>query len=349
MIIYLFIISAIVIYTSNVKLGDGFYEDYISVEKSTIIKGIFILFVFYRHIVGYTKFNNYIDMPCNFVNVYLEQLIVTLFLFYSGYGVFESIKCKKERYVNNIPRKRIFNVLIQFDIAIILYWIVCIIEGKQYGLKKMILTFIGWESIGNSNWYIFAILMTYIFTYISFKIMKNNHSKSLILVTVMSILYIFIMKHYKESYWYDTILCYPLGMWFSKFKSKIEEIIFKCKYLYITILMFVFFMFIIAHRYRSHIIIYEIWALLFVGIIVLITMKVSINSKVLYWFGKNLFGVYILQRIPMIVFKDLGLSQYNNYLYFLSCFFSTIILAVIFNYIINKLKVYIAKLKIEFF
>lgn len=165
----------------------------------------------------------------------------------------------------------------------------------------------------------------------------------------MSIIYIFIMRHYKESYWYDTILCYPLGMWFSEFKSKIEEIIFKCKYLYIVILMFVFFMFIIAHRYRSHIIIYEIWALLFVGIIVLITMKVSINSKILYWFGKNLFGVYILQRIPMIVFKDLGLSQYNNYLYFLSCFFCTIILAVIFKYIINKLKVYIAKLKIEFF
>ena len=48
-------------------------------------------------------------------------LMVTMFLFYSGYGVFESIKKKKEKYINTIPKRRFLKTLINFAIFYIFY------------------------------------------------------------------------------------------------------------------------------------------------------------------------------------------------------------------------------------
>lgn len=50
-----------------------------------------------------------------------------VFLFYSGYGIMESIKNKGEKYISTVPKKRILNVLVNFDIAVLIahyykYW-----------------------------------------------------------------------------------------------------------------------------------------------------------------------------------------------------------------------------------
>lgn len=229
MIFYLLLILLVIMF--NLHIGNN--DDYMSIEKTTCIKGIFILFVFYRHIASYVNFNGYLDNVVNILDKSLSQLIVTMFLFYSGYGVFEAIKRKREKYINSIPIQRVLKVLIEFDISLVLFWIIGVASGEQYGFKKLILTFIGWDLIGNSNWYIFCILVTYIFTYISFKIYKNGNIKAIIGVTILSLLYIWVMSKYKENYWYNTILCYPAGMWFSKFKENIEKLVLKSKPIYL--------------------------------------------------------------------------------------------------------------------
>ena len=216
--LFLIIIFMICIYKLKIKYNQGYFNDYMSIEKTTSIKGIFILFVFYRHILNYASFNNSVDLYFNIINKLLSQLLVTMFLFYSGYGIFESIKKKKQEYIDRIPINRILRVLIEFDIAIIIFLAINILKGNKYTLKKIVLTFIGWDSIGNSNWYIFCILATYTFTYLSFKIFKKSNIKAIIGVTILSLFFIGIMSKYKQGYWYNTVLCYAYGMWFSYFK-----------------------------------------------------------------------------------------------------------------------------------
>ena len=64
--------------------------------------------------------------------------------------------------------------MIHFDIAVALFLICDIILGKHYDLKTVLLAFTGWTSIGNSNWYIFAVIILYFIVLLSFTVFKKK-------------------------------------------------------------------------------------------------------------------------------------------------------------------------------
>ena len=89
-------------------------------------------------------------------------------MFYSGYGMLESIKSKGMDYVKSIPGKRFAKVLLHMEIAVLLFLLTDFAIGKSYGLKTTLLSFTFWTSIGNSNWYIFIILCLYLIVFSAF-------------------------------------------------------------------------------------------------------------------------------------------------------------------------------------
>lgn len=331
----MFILLALIIlilYKINIKRKE-FQEDYLSKDKTLSIKGIFILIVFISHCSSYVSFNNPIDYPAIYLCKKLGQLMVTLFLFYSGYGIYESIKKKGNSYVNNMVKNRIAKILFEFAIAICSFLVCNTILGINFNLKTIILSFIGWESIGNSNWYIFAIIMMYISSYISFKIFKENHFEAIIATSILAYFYLFFVNMYKDTYWVDTILCFPLGMWFSYYKNKIDNYFFQNNKIYFFSLLIVLGFFIISYKTRSDLLSLNINAMLFSIVIIIITMKFQIHNKILNWLGKNLFWLYILQRIPMIILTQ---SQINKvpYIFLIYSLIATIILTIIYAKIV---------------
>ena len=119
--IYLLFIVIISLFGIKIYFKD-YNKDYIDKNNSSYIKGIFILVVFASHIIQYAKYNKPLDkVGLNFL-LEFGQLMVTMFLFYSGYGVYESIKNKGKQYVNSMPKKRILNTLINFDLSVLLYF-----------------------------------------------------------------------------------------------------------------------------------------------------------------------------------------------------------------------------------
>lgn len=131
--------------------------DYLGREQCESVKGIFILLVFFSHFMGYVRQTGGVafDMP-------LGQLIVTLFLFYSGYGVMESIRTKGAAYVREMPKRRILTTLLNFDIAVLAFIGVDLLLGQSLTAKQCLLSLVAWDSVGNSNWYIFVILLCYV-------------------------------------------------------------------------------------------------------------------------------------------------------------------------------------------
>ena len=119
MIVLLFFVFFLFFYKSN--LGNN--DDYLSLKQTTAINGIFIIFVFFRHLSQYITFNNILDKPMILIDKCSGQLIVTMFLFNSGFGILESIKNKKN-YIDTIPRKRILKTLIRFDICVCFYYLI---------------------------------------------------------------------------------------------------------------------------------------------------------------------------------------------------------------------------------
>lgn len=316
-------------------------KNYLSLYQTTSVNGIFILLVFFRHLNQYVSFHNTIDIPMILINKFSGQLIVTMFLFSSGYGIMESIK-NKEKYIDTIPKKRILSTWIKFAICVIIYFIINILIGKRITLLKLILSLLSIESIGNSNWYILAMLILWLYTYISFKFFNKN-KQSIICLSLLILIYIIVMKVVNyPNYYYNTIICYLYGIFYSLNKEKIDNTLKKNKYwiisLIISLISFCIFILII-HKNANNTVVYEIMSLSFTNCIILSLRKMEFGNKFTYFLGKNLFGLYMLQRIPMIILREIGIADFNIYIYASLCFITMIILGYVFNKLANKVKI----------
>lgn len=307
-----------------------FNERYLSKEQSNVIKGFFLLLVFMSHFSGYAPVNTKADYFYQLWRQHSGQLLVTMFLFYSGYGIFVSIHNKGMNYVRSIPVNRLLKVLLHFDIAVVIYILMQILRGNIYNPKKIMLSLLGWDTVGNSNWYIFAMLVLYLITWVTFFAFDSRKLESLIGTTLLTILAMYFLSVFKDGYWYNTMLCFPAGMWYAFGKNKIEKKL-KNNKVYGWIFLVVLLIFIMCYRIRANIVWYSVWGIVFSMGIVMFTMKVSMSNKFLEWTGKNLFGLYIMQRIPMILLQHTAFAEKYVYGYAVVCLVGMYVIGFVFS------------------
>ena len=313
-----------------IGMSDQKSHDALSINQTTCINGIFVVLVFLSHFCQYVDVSTIpYSWPYVFFQSHLGQLIVAPFLFYSGYGIMEQIKKNGINYVNEIPHKRVIKVWLHFSLAIVLFLLVAFIRGEPYSFKQIVLSFFAWEAIGNSNWYIFAILFLYIATYLGFKC-SPNRKKSIVLVFALCFLYIVVMHYYKDgSWWYDTILCYPAGMLLSCGRNKYQKWVERHKVLILIICILATGTLYIL---KSNLIMRELLAIAFCLDITLFCSFIKVENSVLLFLGKHTFEIYILQRIPMIIFQN----RLGGYGYLLTSLIATIGIAVMFKKLEKK-------------
>lgn len=316
--------------------GGGYNKEYISKESTTAVNGIFVLLVFLRHFRQYIELGRF-DSIFNIVDYIMGQLIVVTFLFYSGYGIMTSIKSKGRNYIFSMPYNRLFKIWLHFSAAILLFLITGFIVKAYYSVFDILLSFTGWKSVGNSNWYVFCILMLYLFTFISFAVMsksqsKNRHIISVGLTVMFCVIYIVVLHSQKQIWWYNTIIAYPIGMLYSICEGKMKNFVQKNNGVYFTACLIVLAVFMILMTLnffgKSNFIGYECLVIAFIALVLLVSMKFSIKNRALIWLGGYTFEIYILQRIPMILLQEyIG----NKYVYFILCLVMTLLLAVLFR------------------
>lgn len=332
MFIILLLFSCVCVYNMKFSKAKQFNDGYISKENSTAVKGIFVFLVFMSHFTQYYEMTTAFDEPYKEIKNYLGQLVVTMFLFYSGYGIFESVKKRGSGYIMSFPKNRFLKVLLHLDIAIVIFLIFDLITGYEVKPLQVLLSLIGWDSIGNSNWFMFTVLALYVVIYLAFLVCRKNNALAITLTTIITVIYIVIMIKYKDAYWYNTALCLPAGMWYSFFKEKIEKFVMKNNTRYILSALVCFAIFAVSSKLSENsLIAYEIWSIAFSLLIVLLTMKVNFGNKVLMWLGNHVFSVYMLQRLPMIALGNFDIITSNPYHYFLLSLIITVIISELFD------------------
>ncbi|MBR6476984.1 MAG: hypothetical protein IKS85_00920, partial [Lachnospiraceae bacterium] len=94
-----------------VSKGDREWDQYLIKDAALPVKGLFVILVFFRHFISYVTLSDSIfDKVFYRMDRLTGQLIVTMFLFYSGYGIYESIKKKGRPYVSGFIRHRFLPV-----------------------------------------------------------------------------------------------------------------------------------------------------------------------------------------------------------------------------------------------
>lgn len=329
MIVWPIVVLALAVYRVKISLREMSHS-YIDLESIQAIKGIFLLLIFASHFAQYVSLAGPLNESYLMFRRFLGQLVVAPFLFYSGYGVAISIQKRRSAYVESMPKRRILKVLVQFDLAILLFLGLDLWQGKTYSLRHILLSLIGWQGVGNSNWYVFAILFLYLATYFSFSAFGDNKYAAPISVTIWAIFFVCFMQTYRDGYWYNTVFCYVAGLWFSFIKPKFEAVCLHSQKSYLLSLLTVIVGFRFLHKYWQNIICYELTAVAFSLAIVLITVKVTIRSRILVYCGEHLFSLFILQRLPMQALKNSWLQD-HILLYFCTCFLITFLLSFCFD------------------
>ena len=283
------------------------YKGYLSKERTNSIKGFFIVLVFLTHIKNYILNSGYVNSGLwdnIFWNFFYNagQLIVVMFLFYSGYGVMESINKGGDAYVKSMPRHRILSTLINFDIAVLCFGILSLLLHSNIYLKRFLLSLVAWDNLGNSNWYIFAIIICYTVTWLCALISKNKRSIGLNVIIVLALIMI-LLSFVRPPWWSNTILAFPAGILFSQHKERIEGIINK-HYLTLLIILIIAFSILYVIPLEAKGIRHNLLSIVFAFIIIMLSMRIKVDNCALRWCGANLFPLYIYQRIPMIALSS---------------------------------------------
>lgn len=304
-----------------------------SKESAAAIKGFFMLTVFLAHAFDYTLKGglaecSFLDRAGFTVRSGLGQLIVVMFLFFSGYGVALSFKSKGFDYLKRYPKTRLVYTILNFDVAVMMFFVVTMVLGGEVSLVKLIKSLLAWDSMGNSNWYIFTIIICYLAHYL---LMRLQVKRWFFMIGAYFII-TQIMAQVRPNWWYNTMLAYPLGAIFADKKDYAAKVLDKHYWLTMTILLFCFFVpYIFRYDYNG--IAHNVMGCLFSLLVVVVMYRYEISGHFLTWVGGNIFPIYIYQRLPMLLLSVvLGKSFCHEHSLFFVTISAAIVCAIVFLY-----------------
>lgn len=335
MIGFYILLFGVALLSLKVGVRSGEFFDPLDRATTTSVKGFFIGVVFLRHIIGYMHFGdapigpNWAYWLFGIMDKSFGQLMVVMFLFYSGYGVMSAIRGKGRSYVTSMPVKRILNTLVNFDVAVFAFCLLALILGKDLEVGNTLLAFIGWTAVGNSNWYIFVILICYILTWIGGALGDRHVLKFIVLSLGLTML---VLSFLKPSFWYNTIMAYAAGCLYAAYRDRVDVAVKRCYWRILVCVAGLFlFLFCIAWTgfdFRG--IFYNVYSIIFALFVVILSFRIKVGNPILYWMGSRLFPIYIYQRIPMIVFSSIfgvKFAHDNWVVYTLLCIATTALIA----------------------
>lgn len=331
----LVLLLIIIIFYKSKIFKKGFNEDYLSLESSKLYKGFLAIIILFHHIsqkvnpnLLFYKFS------------YVGYLAVAVFFFISGYGTHKS-NLKSDKYRKKFLLNKFINILIPYIIVTTIYVIYNKVYCKCYYVENIFEYIINKNPIVSNSWYIIVLLVFSIMYYISMSIFKKRKNLIIIPMLLFNLIYIYYCKQNNFGiYWYDAIHLYNIGIIFAQYETKIIGY-FKRTYsiiLPILLLLFrqLFKMYYLSLEYKNHFIISIIIVLLFL----LLNMKIKINNKLLEFFGKISYELYMVQGLFLDIFRT-RIYNIQNDLYFALL---VIVCSILSAYILNVFFSYTKKL-----
>ncbi|WP_225046843.1 hypothetical protein [Lacticaseibacillus kribbianus] len=317
-------------------------RDYIDHRTTMTINGFFLFLVFFSHFSSYLPAQTQLFHLSGIWLHIQRQVIVTPFLFFSGYGIMTQLIRRGHQYVDSFPVKRFFFVWFRFFVAVSLFWLVSLVMHVDYPLRKVALAYTGLVSIGNSNWYIFVVLVLYIVTYVAFKLFGKRQTLALVVTGLLILAYVVVAyRRRMVPAFYNTIFCYYAGMLYAVHKDRITRWVAGSwpRYLLTGLLLAAAFCatYLLVSRtiFGWRVLWYELMSVSFALGVTWFAMRVRVvNPLLAYMGGGAMFSLYMLQRLPMIVGSRLGL-QANPIPYFLLVVVATFAISWVFEYVVN--------------
>ena len=333
-LVYL-ILSLLSYINIKVKGFNTFFDDYMDLENTSAIKGLFVWMIFFRHFTGYLKYYTIKNKKSIIIDKAFDQNIVSLFLFYSGFGIFESFKKKGNKYIKTLPIKGII-ILIKSEIILFIFFCNNQLLKKKIPYSIFFQAIIFRKSIGNSYWFCFAIISLYFHTFFAFYFIHNRFSFiGILLITIICAIHVYCVYNYyhpREIISVDTIICFLLGFYFSFSKNIIDKIFNKNDILYFGIIFTLVLLYYKFYTNMQRIIFYvSIKNGIYTIIIILVSMKIRLKNDFLLLLNRHSYSIYLLQRVIMIYVSAKRIFNDNIFISFFFEFTGILFISSLFD------------------
>lgn len=325
---------------------DGVFDDYLSIERTNILKAIMAINVLLSHCTL-----DYINLNSKLLNVTSGDDAVKIFFFLSGYGLAVSYKRKGSAYINNFFSRRFAKILVPAIIVIIPNLLFFKFTGFCYYIEDLspatfLKVFIenGYTLVINS-WFVIELCILYIAFYLAVKLSKGDYNTgirnaSVFTVIIMGAFYVVYM--YKEwlPVWFFSTYAFAFGlMWGAREESFVKRIKKHFDYVYLIGLPLGMILMIGMNVTKPFLDanLYDVLKNLFVGpimvaAVILAGMKIRVGNKVWTFLGKISYEIYLIHGVFINIYRCNKLYIESDILYVLCAVASSLLGAVILHY-----------------
>lgn len=215
-----------------------------------------------------------------------------------------------------------------------LYFLVHCILKQEIIIHDFLQGLHDFGALGNPTWFIIMTLITYILTFINFKLWGPNYPTTAVLgLTGLLIIAIHTIPPLKPTHWVNTILCFPAGMLFYLQGNKIERLLRKTKIpsIFYALLLISIGKIIYDSPFQPLFYAQNLGGALFaLGVTWFVgSFSWKSPSRFLVWLGgSGLFVIYMFHLLPMRIMTHMEINKENPYLVWFCVIIATTILAV---------------------
>ncbi len=331
---YLFYFAlAVLFFFGSEGFGRGKWnEDHTSLSQTKVLLGMAAVCIALHHMGQktcapwhpsvYTVHGLDIFVPMGY-------MLVGLFLFASGLGLYRSLKSKPD-YLKGFCRHRILPIVIAYYLSEFIYTGIRLAMGEKMGLSQILWYLSGLRMANFNAWYLVVIPFFYLEFWAAFRFCRREGC-AIFLVFVFTCAYTVsgaMIDHQsvwwmRGEWWYNSIIMFPLGLLFGKHEKQVTGFLRKGYWFWLPVSFIgIFLLFrqsewLIANRWGY----YGEWGdplkvphrlmsagaqwlvcLFFTAFCFLFLMKVRLGNRLLSWFGGMTLEFYLMHGVFVELF-----------------------------------------------
>ena len=319
---------AVLIFFGSKSMGRGNWNDeFTSREQTKTLQGIMALGVALHHMAQKTcapwHDRRMIVHGLDFF-LPLGYLLVGVFLFCSGVGLYKSYKTRPD-YLKGFVRRRILPIVIAFYLSEIVYTIVRALMGEHMTISKVLWYLSGLRMANYNAWYVIVIPFFYLAFWLAFRFCRREGA-AIFWVFLFTLGYTVlgaVINHQstwwmRGEWWYNSILLFPLGMVFGKYESGITKALKKGYWFWLVFFLAGFFLVFWQSEWLidTRLGYYDRWlwhrlasagiqwlaGLFFVMSCFTLMMKIRLGNRVLAWLGAVSLDFYLMHGMFVDMF-----------------------------------------------
>ena len=329
--IILVILAAVLLIGAKVSKLHQWQEDPLGLDVSKKVQGFAAVAIIIHHLTQALEERSGILAPFSEFGV----LFVGIFFFFSGYGLYTSLKTK-ENYLKGFLKKRLTAILVPFYMCILVFVIAACICGAKFEPLELLSVLSGWTLINSHMWYIVEIAILYLAFYFIYRFIKNRT----VATAVMSIFVVLMIAGslmlchgedfscrfwFMGEWWYNSSFLFVVGILFAKHTEALRKV--ACKTYALLLPVFAALMVLFGLQTSYALETWSYWSeepgvdpayfdkircltfqlsgiIAFICFLVLIMMKVKFGNRVLKFLGSISLELYLIHNLILT-----GLSE----------------------------------------